>query len=119
MFEFMLTPELSDMLSGIRTVGGRPMLVGGSVRDAVMSQEYGLPFEPKDLDIEVFGISWQQMVDMLNIFGRVSEVGKSFGVVKVRDAHGREVDFSLPRMDSKNGIGHKGFQVTVDPNMTP
>lgn len=41
--------DVERVLAAIRTVGGRPMLVGGWVRDALM----GIP--GKDVDIEVYG----------------------------------------------------------------
>jgi tRNA nucleotidyltransferase (CCA-adding enzyme) len=41
-------------------------------------------------------------------------VGKSFGVVKLG-----EYDFSVPRRDSKFGLGHRDFHATFDENITP
>jgi tRNA nucleotidyltransferase (CCA-adding enzyme) len=46
-------------------------------------------------------------------------IGKAFGVIKFRDAEGNDYDFSLPRRDSKTGEGHTGFDIQVDPNMSP
>ena len=46
-------------------------------------------------------------------------IGKAFGVIKFRDDEGNDYDFSLPRRDSKTGEGHTGFDVQVDPNMSP
>jgi tRNA nucleotidyltransferase (CCA-adding enzyme) len=44
----------------------------------------------------------------------VEPVGQSFPVYKVAD-----IDVALPRRESKSGRGHKGFQVTGDPTMSP
>ena len=41
-------------------------------------------------------------------------VGRSFGVLRVK---GMDVDFSLPRRDSKVGAGHRGFDVETDPSL--
>lgn len=46
-------------------------------------------------------------------------IGKAFGVIKFRDDEGNDYDFSLPRRDSKIGDGHTGFDIQVNPNMSP
>ena len=85
------------------------LLVGGYVRDHLLG------IESKDLDIEVYGLSYAQIAEALRRHHRVDLVGRSFGVVKV----GNEIDISLPRSESKTGVGHTGFAVTVDPKLTP
>jgi tRNA nucleotidyltransferase (CCA-adding enzyme) len=103
-------PALLRVLGGIAQQGGLPLVVGGAVRDALL----GRPSH-KDVDIEVHGISQRDLVSALvNLGLEADEVGASFGVVKVK---GMAVDFSLPRRDSKTGTGHKGFEVSVDPEM--
>jgi len=42
------------------------------------------------------------------------EVGASFGVLKI---HGRDIDITMPRTERATGVGHKDFDVTVDPYM--
>lgn len=101
---------LADIVSAIVAAGGQPFIVGGWVRDQVL----GLP--SKDVDVEVFGLSMSELAAVLSTFGQVDMVGVSFGVLKL---HGLDVDFSLPRRDSKVSAGHKGFDVETDPNMTP
>lgn len=99
------------LMNAIVAAGGRPLLVGGAVRDKIIGKPN------KDIDVEVFGLSIESLVNVLGQFGKVSIVGESFGVVKVRIG-GEEFDFSLPRRDSKVGVGHKGFAVEVDHLMT-
>lgn len=70
---------------------GRALLVGGAVRDMVMN----VPI--KDVDIEVYGLTEEQLENILQQFGPVSLVGKAFGVLRI---HGLDVDWSLPRADS-------------------
>lgn len=97
----------------ISDAGGKPLVVGGAVRDAFT----GKP--SKDVDIEVLGgIDPDHLERTLAAHHRVDAVGKSFGVLKVTAANGEDFDVSLPRTESKAGTGHRGFAVTVDPNLT-
>ncbi|MBI2498467.1 MAG: polynucleotide adenylyltransferase, partial [Opitutae bacterium] len=106
-----LPPPLLAALSVLRSAGGRPLLVGGCVRD------WQLGLEPKDIDIEVYGLDYDAMGRALAPFGPTDVVGRSFGVLKVR-LEGAEYDFSLPRRESKTGAGHRGFAVAPDPSLT-
>ena len=91
----------------------RSYLVGGCVRDALL----GLP--QKDFDIEVFGVSYEQLAAALAHWGKTDLVGRSFGVVKLKLSDGATHDFTIPRRDSKVAPGHKGFEITFDPNISP
>jgi tRNA nucleotidyltransferase/poly(A) polymerase len=91
----------------------RSFIVGGSVRDWLL----GMPV--KDYDIEVFGVSCEQLGSALGSRGWVNLVGRSFGVIKFTVASGHVFDFSIPRRDSKVAMGHKGFAVEFDPAITP
>lgn len=90
----------------------RAYLVGGCVRDALIGISH------KDFDIEVFGISYEKLVNVLSRWGKTDLVGRSFGVVKLRIGE-CVFDFTIPRRDSKVGPGHKGFAVEFDENITP
>jgi tRNA nucleotidyltransferase (CCA-adding enzyme) len=89
--------------------GGRAVVVGGYVRDRIRG------FESKDVDIEVFGLSPEALERLLSELGEVVRVGKAFGVFRVK---GVDIDFSLPRRDSKVRAGHRGFEIEYDPNMS-
>jgi len=105
----MKLPEpLLAALAALRSAGGKPRLVGGSVRDWLLG------LEPKDFDVEVFGLDYEAMGRALAEFGPTDVVGRSFGVLKTRIA-GCEYDFSLPRRESKTGSGHRGFIIAPDP----
>lgn len=106
-----LPPSLLAALSALRAAGGRPRVVGGSVRDWLLG------LEPKDFDIEVYGLGFEALGRALAPFGPTDLVGRSFGVIKVR-LDGTEYDFSLPRRESKTGTGHRGFAVAADPSLT-
>ncbi len=103
-------------------LGGRALLVGGFVRDALLGMT------PKDADMEIYGIEAETLRAMLQQLGRVDCVGESFRVYKLvwRARAGStpkqipktryELDVSLPRRDKKTGVGHRGFEVEGDPN---
>jgi tRNA nucleotidyltransferase (CCA-adding enzyme) len=88
-------------------------LVGGCVRDWL----FGIP--NKDYDIEVFGANYEQLAGALSRWGRIDLVGRSFGVIKLTVSPGETYDFSIPRRDSKVAPGHKGFSISIEPNITP
>lgn len=92
----------------INANGGRAMLVGGCVRDELMN------IEPKDWDIEVYGIEPAKLKEILQQFGKVDVVGESFTVYKI----GQYLDIALPRRERKVSRGHKGFIVEGDPQMS-
>ena len=91
--------------------GGRALLVGGSVRDELAGMA------PKDYDIEVYGIEPDDLINLTKTFGKVKEVGASFGVLKL-NLDGFDIDVSLPRRESSTGSGHKDFSVNADPHMS-
>jgi len=100
-------PLVLDICGAAAAAGGRALIVGGWVRDALL----GLP--PKDADLEVFGLPADVLRRLLTRFGTVNAVGESFTVFKVGG-----IDVSLPRRDSKTGRGHRGFTVQGDPSMS-
>ena len=103
---------LNRIVRELHAAGYRAVVVGGAVRDALLGGQ------PKDFDIEVYGVAYDQLAGILARHGRVDLVGKSFGVVKL-NSDGHEYDFGVPRRDSKMGLGHRDFQATFDPNITP
>lgn len=111
-----LPPLLDQIVRELHAVGYRAMVVGGAVRDAVLGGE------PKDFDIEVYGMAYDQLAGILARHGRIDLVGKSFGVVKLvtrENQDGHDYDFSVPRRDSKLGLKHRDFETTFDPAITP
>lgn len=108
-----LSPELQDcclkIVQEVKNEGGRALLVGGCVRDALLG------LVPKDADIEVFGIEPKRLEGILRRKFEVIHIGKAFGVLKIK---GYEIDVSIPRRESKIGVGHKGFKIEGDPELT-
>lgn len=92
----------------IKALKGRALLVGGCVRDPLMGAE------PKDWDVEVYGIEPIHLRALLEKFGRVDAVGEAFTVYKVDG----DLDVSIPRRERKSGQGHRAFVIEGDPDMT-
>jgi len=124
-------PFVAAIASGVRDAGGRALVVGGWVRDTLLREYPGpnpesrranpasrIPNPGKDIDIEVFGIPSEKLPGLLASFGRVEAVGQSFPVYKVVGTDGTAIDVALPRRESKQGRGHKGFEVRGDPFMS-
>ena len=107
-----LPPELLAVLTETPELS-RAYLVGGCVRDWLL----GIPH--KDYDIEVFGLSYEELAGALSRWGKVDLVGRSFGVVKLTMPSRQIYDFSIPRRDSKVAPGHKGFTVEFHEDITP
>lgn len=108
----MISQELKTITNRIAHFGGKAFIVGGSVRDSVLG------LNPKDIDVEVFGMGKGTLKGILAEFGKVDCVGQSFGVIKLT-TQDNDFDFSLPRRESKQGQGHKGFIVECDSSLTP
>lgn len=109
-----LPTHLLHFARDIQFAGGRLLLVGGCVRDAVMG------IQPKDFDVEIYGLSLtevERLAEACADRGQVNAVGISFGVLKARFG-GHEIDISLPRLDSKRGEGHRGFVVDMRADLT-
>ncbi len=93
-----LTPEARRVLDSLRAAGGRPLVVGGSVRDALLSRDRGVVVDSKDIDIEVHGLTTAQVSAALP--GHVMEVGQHFGIFSAT-VGGQVFDVSLPRQESE------------------
>lgn len=109
-----INPALTAVIAfaeAVKNAGGRALIVGGCVRDEIMG------FEPKDYDIEVYGIEPHILEELSNTFGKVNKVGAAFGILKVTVGD-YEIDVSLPRRESKTGKGHRDFSISADPYMS-
>lgn len=103
-----LPEKIIRLARAVKEQGGRAMLVGGCVRDALMG------IEPKDWDLEIYGVEPPKLREILDSFGKVDAVGEAFTIYKI----GQDLDVALPRRERKTGRGHKGFVVEGDPNMS-
>jgi len=94
----------------IAAQGGSAWYAGGWVRDRLLDRE------PVDRDIEVHGLDLRALEIILRRHGKVSAVGRSFGILKWRGP-AVAADFSLPRRENREGSGHRGFVVDLDPSI--
>lgn len=84
--------------------GGRTYFVGGCVRDRVLG------CESKDIDIEVHGVTPEQLRAILDGIGERTQMGASFGVYGLRHS---DLDIALPRAEGCRG--GRDFENAVDP----
>jgi tRNA nucleotidyltransferase (CCA-adding enzyme) len=103
-----LPEKITILAAAAREAGGRALLVGGCVRDMLLA------IQPKDWDLEVYGIAPTELRALLERFGPVNAVGEAFTVYKL----GHDLDVSIPRRDRKSGSGHRGFIIDGDPSMS-
>jgi len=103
--------KLNNIFEKLDKYNIKPIIVGGYVRDKI------LKLDSKDIDIELYGVeNFEQIEKILLEFGEVNSVGKSFGVCKL-SYENLDLDFSLPRRDSKVAQGHKGFEIQVEKSL--
>jgi tRNA nucleotidyltransferase (CCA-adding enzyme) len=91
------TPIEVKSIVNILNKKGKAYIVGGFVRDILLERH------PKDVDIEVHGMTPDEISEQLQSEYNVNEVGKSFGVLKVSSKTGSRrdaIDVSVPRADS-------------------
>jgi tRNA nucleotidyltransferase (CCA-adding enzyme) len=100
--------KILNLAKTVRDAGGRALLVGGCVRDALMGKQ------PKDWDVEVYGVEPARLREVLDKLGPVNVVGEAFTVYKL----GSDLDVGLPRRERKTGRGHRAFFIEGDPSMT-
>ncbi len=103
--EMAVVRRIAGRLAG---VGGRALLVGGCVRDRLLGAT------AHDFDLEVFGLPPEAVAAALLPEFEVDSVGAAFGVFKVKH---HPVDIALPRRENKTGRGHRGFQMSAEPDL--
>ena len=103
-----MSDAVQEVARLVAAAGGRALLVGGCVRDALMRTAGG----PKDFDFEVYGLSPDALSAALSRRFGLDFVGASFGVIKLK---GCGIDVALPRRETKLGLGHRAFEMECDP----
>ncbi|MBR0120675.1 MAG: HD domain-containing protein [Clostridia bacterium] len=98
-----MAKKIAELVSGL---GGKTYYVGGMVRDELLG------IENKDVDIEVHGITPEQLESILDSVGEKLKIGTSFGIFGLR---GYDIDIAMPRREHATGRGHRDFEVFVDP----
>lgn len=98
-----------NIAKAVKNAGGRAYFVGGYVRDMLMGVSC------KDIDIEVYGLEPARLRTLLAGFGEVYDKGAAFGVLGLRHS---ELDVAMPRLESRRGVKHTDFDVSVDPSLS-
>ena len=93
--------QIQEAIAFLKPYTKRAYLVGGSVRDMCVNEPL------HDLDIEVYDIEPHTFERVMQGVGAIG-VGKSFFVYKRGN-----IDFSLPRIERKSGVGHAAFDVEI------
>ncbi len=111
MQKFQYPKILEKIFENLNKLDIKPVIIGGYVRDFLLG------IKSKDIDIELYNVENIDILEnLLQKFGSVNEVGKSFNVIKLC-IDGLDLDFSLPRIDSKIAKGHRGFKTTVNSHL--
>jgi tRNA nucleotidyltransferase (CCA-adding enzyme) len=95
---------LYKIAQAVSASGGTAYFVGGCVRDSILGKEN------KDIDVEVHEIELDMLKSILSGFGKVDEVGKSFGILMI---HGIPIDFALPRKEVLAKINDDAMEVLI------
>ena len=88
----------------IDKLGGKIYSVGGAVRDEFLGKE------SKDLDILITGVPFENLEQLLQKYGKVDTVGKSFGVIKFKPKGATEdIDIANRRVNLQWGGAINGL----------
>lgn len=91
----------------------KDLVVGGFVRDLLVDGK------ASDIDVEVYGVSAKTLDTVLRSYFSKSKIIQlpNFGLWNItHEGHG--YTYSLPRTEKKAAIGHRGFIVHTEPNLT-
>ena len=95
-----------QIAEAVDKAGGSSYFVGGYVRDLLLGREN------KDIDIEIHGVTVQQLEEILDALGTRTVMGTSFGIFGLSHY---DLDIAMPRTEQSTGAGHRDFSVFVDP----
>jgi len=96
--------DIKIIANKIKEAGGTLYLVGGALRDEFLGKK------THDKDYCVTGLTAEKFQET---FQEAHVRGKSFAVF---DLDGQE--FAMARIESKQGVGHKEFEIKTDPQIT-
>lgn len=95
---------LKEIILKVEENGGKIYQVGGSVRDEIL----GIPNNDED-----YCVTGLEEKEFENIFPNALKLGKDF---KVYNINGKEI--ALARTEKKTKLGHKGFEISTNKNIT-
>jgi len=109
-----LKMDFRDKALFIENFGEDVYIVGGYVRDKVLGCA-----KDEGIDILITHFTVDEIIERLREYGKVDQVGKSFGVIKF-NTDGKTYDIALPRKDHPREAkvrGHKDFFISSDPDL--
>ena len=105
--EYSENAKMAERLArAVQAAGGTAYYVGGLVRDRLLGRE------GKDIDIEVHGITPEQLERILDSLGERQMFGASFGIYNLKHY---DLDIAMPRKEMKTGEHHRDFRCEIDP----
>lgn len=122
-YEMKVPDSVMKFCEYIASVGGRALVVGGSVRDMVRSKLLSDDvFNTEDIDIEVYGIKPGDLIQAAEMFfssDKQKTNGKSFEVISVMDrVENIKIDITTPRESNLTGADDDGFFSGSRPDFT-
>lgn len=110
-----------SFIEDLHESGGEIYMVGGNVRNMCYNLIHNTQHKIKDHDLLVRLIDLKKLENILNKYGAVKLVGKSFGILKFKINGFDEFDIALPRTEIKsnndNQKSHKNFDIHIDENI--
>ncbi len=109
-----LNVDFRDKELFIQNFGEDVYTVGGYVRDSILGHA-----RDEGIDILITHFPVEDIIDRLKGYGKIDQVGKSFGVIKF-STMGTTYDIALPRRDTPREAevrGHKDFIIASDPDL--
>lgn len=106
--------QIEEPLKELNAMGMTSYIVGGGVRDILMG------ISPKDIDIEVHGIDFKDLMKVLSKYGSVTEVlvgeKESFSGIITFNPEGGSIlgepyEFSVPRIEKSTGDTKQDFEI--------
>lgn len=109
MVNIELNPIINDLITQIHACGGQVYIVGGFIRD------YILGIENYDIDMEVYHLDFEELVDICQYYDETMEVFGKYGIIKLPRLN---VDLSMPKKELKvNDKGYHSFKYLIDKDM--
>jgi len=104
-----------DFIKELNIEGCDVYVVGGYVRDNLMRVYHDFNSDPKDVDLCIVNKNLDSIGNILEKFGKVKKVGKSFGIITfkpfVQFNNFTEFDVAVPRKEISTGFGYRDFDI--------
>lgn len=101
---------IKNLAKDIDCINGTLYYVGGYVRDKFIFQNNS----KKDIDLEIYGISYEETIKILSNYPYKAILNEKFKTIKIYN-----IDISFPRKEVSTGEKHTDFFVEIDPYMSP